>query len=99
MPRAQILLFSFRFYQNLQEALSVEKLQNILDPPISQELQEPAHPPQTEKREAEIKAENKTAVYTRRRRRERPAQTDGCHGDSPGSSGEPELDDCLHLFT
>ncbi|TDH05460.1 hypothetical protein EPR50_G00122630 [Perca flavescens] len=51
--------------------------------------------PQTHHPSQETK--NQTSVYKRRRRRERQPGTDCCHGD--GSSVEPELDDCLDLFT
>ncbi|KAM9349542.1 tRNA wybutosine-synthesizing protein 3 homolog [Symphorus nematophorus] len=91
-----------RFYQNLQSALQAEKLKKlqIPDPPVSQELQDSPDRLQTEKRgETEKREEkNKTSVYKRRRKREQHLQTDCCHGDG-SSSGEPELDDCLDLFT
>lgn len=90
-----------RFYQNLQSALSTEKLQKlqIPDPPIAQELQDPPHSLETEKgKEKEERQKNKTSVYKRRRKREQHHETDCCHGDGPGRS-MPELDDCLDLFT
>ncbi|KAK5859407.1 hypothetical protein PBY51_020962 [Eleginops maclovinus] len=72
-----------RFQQNLLSALPTEKLNK---------LQIPAPPlpqgsPETE--------EEKTSVYKGRRKRERHHQTDCFHGDE----SEPELDDCLDLFT
>ncbi|KAF0047466.1 hypothetical protein F2P81_001099 [Scophthalmus maximus] len=83
-----------RFYQNLQSALTTEKLQTLQlpDPPSSQGCsQSPPDRLETEKDE-----ENKASVYKRRRRRERH-QADCCHGDE--SSGVQELDDCLDLLT
>ncbi|XP_031734535.1 tRNA wybutosine-synthesizing protein 3 homolog [Anarrhichthys ocellatus] len=86
-----------RFYQNLQSALTTEKLQKlqIPNPPISQEPQDTRL--ETERGEEEQKEEKKkTSVYKRRRKREH-CRADCCHGD--GSSLVPELDDCLDLFT
>ncbi|XP_040912117.1 tRNA wybutosine-synthesizing protein 3 homolog isoform X2 [Toxotes jaculatrix] len=82
-----------RFYQNLQSALTTQKLQKLQlpDPPSSQELQYPPN-----RLETEGKEKNKTSVYKRRRKREHP-QTDCCHGD--GTSSVEELDDCLDLLT
>ncbi len=90
----------FRFYGNLQLALSTEKLQKLQIPDItiSQQLQDPTCRLETEKGEAEENTEkNKTSVYKRRRKRAQHHQTDCCHGDRSGSG--PELDDCLDLFT
>ncbi|KAE8291429.1 tRNA wybutosine-synthesizing protein 3-like protein [Larimichthys crocea] len=89
-----------RFYQNLQSALSAEKLQKlqIPDPPASQELQDSPHSLETEKGESEEKEKKKkTSVYKRRRKREQHRQTDCCHGD--GSSSVSEPDHSLDLFT
>ncbi|XP_036939416.1 tRNA wybutosine-synthesizing protein 3 homolog isoform X2 [Acanthopagrus latus] len=89
-----------RFYQNLQTALSTEKLKKlqIPDPPSSQELQDSPCRPETENGEADEKEDKiKTSVYKRRRKRQHHHQTDCCHGD--GSSNGPEPEDCLDLFT
>ncbi|XP_023253983.1 tRNA wybutosine-synthesizing protein 3 homolog [Seriola lalandi dorsalis] len=82
-----------RFYQNLQSALTTEKLQKLQlpDHPSSQELQHPPDRLVTEKEE-----KSKRSVYKRRRKREQH-KTDCCHGDK--SSSVQELDDCLDLFT
>lgn len=91
----------FRLYQNLQSALPSENLKKlqIPDPAISQARQDSTHRLEAEKgEEAEEKAEkNRTSVYQRRRKREKQLQSDCCHGDVSGC--EPELDDCLDLFT
>ncbi|XP_026229401.1 tRNA wybutosine-synthesizing protein 3 homolog [Anabas testudineus] len=80
-----------RFYQNLQLALTTDKLQElqIPDHSRSQELQYTPNTPETEEK-------IKTSVYKRRRKRDQH-QTDCCHGD--GSDIVHELDDCLDLFT
>uniref|UniRef100_A0A8C6KX63 tRNA wybutosine-synthesizing protein 3 homolog n=1 Tax=Nothobranchius furzeri TaxID=105023 RepID=A0A8C6KX63_NOTFU len=77
-----------RFYQNLQSALSAEKLP-ISDQLGSLELQHPQKMPEGEKEES-----NKN-VYTRRRRRlhETDPNDEECNGS------QPELGDCLSLFT
>ncbi|XP_067331567.1 tRNA wybutosine-synthesizing protein 3 homolog isoform X2 [Channa argus] len=82
-----------RFFQNLQSALTVEKLQTlqIPGPPASQELQYSSNLLETGTEE-----KDKTSVYKRRRKRDQH-QTDCFHGDS--SSGLHDLDDCLDLFT
>ncbi|XP_039999903.1 tRNA wybutosine-synthesizing protein 3 homolog [Xiphias gladius] len=82
-----------RFYQNLQSALTTEKLHKLRlpDPSSSQELKYPPKRLETEKEE-----KNKTSVYKRRRKREHH-QTDCCHGD--GSSSVEELDEFLDLLT
>lgn len=87
-----------RFYQNLQSALTAEKLQKlqIPDPPSSQELKDPSQRLETEKGEEEEKR-SKSSVYKRRRKREQQHQTDVCRSDR--DSSVPELDDCLDLFT
>ncbi|KAM9322669.1 tRNA wybutosine-synthesizing protein 3 homolog [Pholidichthys leucotaenia] len=79
-----------RFYQNLQSALLMDRVQKlqITDPPNS-----PTHRLETEMKDGEEK--EKQNVYKRRRRRERH-QSDSCHGD--GDSSVPELSDCLDLF-
>ncbi|KAM3604614.1 uncharacterized protein V6R79_013926 [Siganus canaliculatus] len=84
-----------RFYENLQSALTTEKLQKLQVPesPDSEELQ---HPPDSLETEKEEKT-NKTSVYQRRRKRERHRRTDCCHDNVSGDV--PELDDCLDLFT
>ncbi|KAM4623321.1 tRNA wybutosine-synthesizing protein 3 homolog [Polymixia lowei] len=82
-----------RFYQNLQSALSVDQLQK-LDTPDTQELQnQDTIYRLTEKGEQG----NQKTVYTRRQKRGRQQQTDCCHGDT--DSSQPELEDCLNLFT
>lgn len=90
-----------RFYQNLQAALSTEKLKKlqIPDPVISKEQHHSHHRLEKEKGEetTEQEEKNKPSVYQRRRKREKPSVTNCCHGD--GSSIVPELDDCLDLFT
>lgn len=87
-----------RFYQNLQSALTAEKLQKlqIPDPPSSQELKDPSQRLETEKGEEEEK-KSKSSVYKRRRKRGQQHQTDVCRSDR--DSSVPELDDCLDLFT
>ncbi|XP_028282959.1 tRNA wybutosine-synthesizing protein 3 homolog [Parambassis ranga] len=90
-----------RFFQNLQSALTSEKLQKLQipdspDSPSSQDLQNVIHTLDTEKREEEEKHVGKTSVYKRRRKREQQ-ETDCCHDD--GESSTPDLDDCLDLFT
>ncbi|XP_022059977.1 tRNA wybutosine-synthesizing protein 3 homolog [Acanthochromis polyacanthus] len=81
-----------RFYENLQSALSAEKLQKLQtpEPPGSHERHDPPHVLETEKEERK-----KSDVYKRRRKREQH-QTDCCHGDGDGRI--TELDDCLDLF-
>ncbi|KAM7401385.1 hypothetical protein PAMA_005532 [Pampus argenteus] len=90
-----------RFYQNLQTALTTEKLQKlqIPDPPSSQGLKDPSHRLETEKggKEKGEEKKSKSSVYKRRRKRGQQHQTDSCHGDR--DSSVPELDDCLDLFT
>uniref|UniRef100_A0A1A8MFP6 tRNA wybutosine-synthesizing protein 3 homolog n=2 Tax=Nothobranchius TaxID=28779 RepID=A0A1A8MFP6_9TELE len=78
-----------RFYQNLQSALSAEKLP-ISDQLSSLDLQHPQKMPEGEREES-----NKN-VYTRRRRR-RQHETDPNEEECNGS--QPELGDCLSLFT
>lgn len=87
-----------RFYQNLQSAVSADKLQRlqIREPPISQKLQDPPHTLEAETGE-ENEEQQKNSVYKRRRKREKQPQTDCCHGDESGSI--LELSDCLDLFT
>ncbi|XP_041659630.1 tRNA wybutosine-synthesizing protein 3 homolog [Cheilinus undulatus] len=84
-----------RFYQNLQASLSsrdqLKKLQ-ISDSKVWKELRDHGHGGEAEEQE-----EKKTTVYKRRRKREHFCQTDCCHGDE--SSREPDLEDCLDLFT
>uniref|UniRef100_A0A1A8IWT2 tRNA wybutosine-synthesizing protein 3 homolog n=1 Tax=Nothobranchius kuhntae TaxID=321403 RepID=A0A1A8IWT2_NOTKU len=77
-----------RFYQNLQSAFSAEKLP-ISDQLGSLEQQHPQKMPEGEKEES-----NKN-VYTRRRRRQN--ETDPNDEECNGS--QPELGDCLSLFT
>uniref|UniRef100_A0A3Q1BQC1 tRNA wybutosine-synthesizing protein 3 homolog n=1 Tax=Amphiprion ocellaris TaxID=80972 RepID=A0A3Q1BQC1_AMPOC len=81
-----------RFYENLQSALSAEKLQKlqIPDPPGSHELHDPPHMLETENEDRK-----ESDVYKRRRKREQH-QTNCCHGDVDNSI--TELDDCLDLF-
>ena len=90
-----------RFYQNLQAAFSTEKLKKLQIPdPVTSKEQHHSHQ-RLEKENGEVTTEqeekNKLSIYQRRRKREKPSATDCCHGD--GSSIEPELDDCLDLFT
>ncbi|KAG7220997.1 hypothetical protein INR49_001715, partial [Caranx melampygus] len=84
------LLVGHEFYENLQSALTAEKLQ-FPDPPSPHELQ---HPP--DRLEAGKEERSKTSVYRRRRKREQQ-QSDCCHGDE--SISVQELDGCLDLFT
>uniref|UniRef100_A0A3P8SMN2 tRNA wybutosine-synthesizing protein 3 homolog n=1 Tax=Amphiprion percula TaxID=161767 RepID=A0A3P8SMN2_AMPPE len=81
-----------RFYENLQSALSTEKLQKlqIPDPPGSHERHDPPHMLETENEDRK-----ESDVYKRRRKREQH-QTNCCHGDVDNSV--TELDDCLDLF-
>ncbi|XP_054452291.1 LOW QUALITY PROTEIN: tRNA wybutosine-synthesizing protein 3 homolog [Anoplopoma fimbria] len=93
-----------RFYQNLQSALTTEKLPKlqIPNPPISQEpqdtrLETERGEEEEEEEEEEQEEKKKTSVYKRRRKREQHHQADCCHGDR--SSLVLELEDCLDLFT
>lgn len=103
--RVKTLILSIlsRFYQNLQAALTAEKLQKlqIPDPPNSQELKDPSQRLETERgekgEEDEEEKRSKSSVYKRRRKRGQQNQTVGRHGDR--DSSVPELDDCLDLFT
>lgn len=86
------LCFDFapsRFYQNLQSALTTEKLQ-LQDPPDTQEPQHTIGQQGTTKEEL-----SKTGVYKRRRRRDHP-QADCCEGD--GDSDVQELYGPLDLL-
>ncbi|KAM4551351.1 tRNA wybutosine-synthesizing protein 3 homolog isoform 2-T2 [Odontesthes bonariensis] len=78
-----------RFYQNLQTALSSDRLHNP-HPLASQEQQDLAHSKETAKIER-----NETTVNKPRQRSQH--KTDCYHGD--GDSSLLELDDCLYLFT
>ncbi|XP_008333013.1 tRNA wybutosine-synthesizing protein 3 homolog [Cynoglossus semilaevis] len=78
-----------RFYQNLQSALTTEKLQ-LQDPPDTQEPQHTIGQQGTTKEEL-----SKTGVYKRRRRRDHP-QADCCDGD--GDSDVQELYGPLDLL-
>nr|XP_040027900.1 tRNA wybutosine-synthesizing protein 3 homolog isoform X1 [Gasterosteus aculeatus aculeatus] len=88
-----------RYYQNLQSALTKEKLQllPIPSPPISQKPRD--NQLETERRDEpkEDKEQKNASVYKRRRKREQPHRAGCCHGDR--ASLLPELDDCLDLFT
>lgn len=88
----------YRFFQNLQSALTSEKLQKLQlpDPPCSQDLQNVIHTLDTEKREEEENHVGKASVYKRRRKREQQ-EADCCHDD--GESSSPDLYECLDLFT
>ncbi|XP_017276269.1 tRNA wybutosine-synthesizing protein 3 homolog [Kryptolebias marmoratus] len=90
-----------RFYQNIQSALSAERA-HPPDGSGSQEIQDPQHIQEAERREEEEEEEegkgerSETHTYQRRRRRQQH-ETDGYHGDS--NSSPLELDDCISLFT
>lgn len=96
---SDLYLVITRYYQNLQSALTKEKLQllPIPSPPISQKPRD--NQLETERRDEpkEDKEQKNASVYKRRRKREQPHRAGCCHGDR--ASLLPELDDCLDLFT
>ncbi|KAM8839726.1 tRNA wybutosine-synthesizing protein 3 homolog [Synchiropus picturatus] len=85
-----------RFYQNLQSSLASRSVHKH-DPPQALEPEvSPDSRAAAEGDSGELEKRSPTSVY--RRRRKQRQQTDGCHGDSGGSTSVSELDDCLDLF-
>ncbi|KAM9789136.1 tRNA wybutosine-synthesizing protein 3 homolog [Neosynchiropus ocellatus] len=82
-----------RFYQNLQSSLASRSLHRH-EPP---QAQEPEVSPHSQAAAEGDSGDLETRSVYRRRRKQRQ-QTDGCHGDSGGSTSLSELDDCLDLF-
>lgn len=93
------VLFSARFYQNLQSALSTDqlKLQEISESEISQEPQNHPHRLNGDTEENQKEGRNKSTFYKHRRKRERLCESDDCQ--EKGSGNDPDLEDCFDLFS
>ncbi|MEQ2223429.1 hypothetical protein ILYODFUR_036684 [Ilyodon furcidens] len=85
-----------RFFQNLQAALSTERL-HIPDSASTQEFQDSQQKHKADRGGGQgTNEQNQLHVYKRRQRRQQH-ESDSCPGD--GDSNLPDLDDCLDLFT
>lgn len=83
-----------RFFQNLQTALSAERMLQIPDSPGTNKV--PNLHKMRRRGEQGINKQNELNVYEQKQRKLH-YETDSCRGD--GDSSLSELDDCLDLFT
>jgi len=85
-----------RFYQNLQAALSSDRLHNP-HPLASPEQQDLSHLKETAKIKGKMGGNERNKPTVNKQRQRRQHKTDCYHDD--GDSSLLELEDCLYLFT